>query len=258
MNQNNTNPKEMKPLAMDPAIIVVGNNTTRKKKILLLILIVILGLITGFVYLSNYGQIGEENGVTPTVRHTRVAPTLPTTVAVTPTGVAPTASFTGTKYVFSECEIEIIGNTLWRPSSRGTFDACGVLSTEGSDGFSSFTNYDGTLVAVVPFLSDSIFSIQNQRLRDYKEYLSKVETQQNRYNAARDFLYAQEETEFAGFPAVRATLYRPGLGIAEHIFYKGYQKEYIVIWGGQTSDGLAEEVEKLLESAKRLLVIPTE
>ena len=172
--------------------------------------------------------------------------------------MTPTTEFTGAKYILNDCEIEVIGNDLWRPSPKSTFQACGVLSTEGSDGFGSFTNYDGTLLAVVPFLSESIFSVQNQQIKDYKDYLSKMQSQPARYNAARDFLYEQEDMEFAGFPAVRATLYRPGLGIAEHIFYKGYQKEYIVIWGGQTSDGLVEEVEKLLESAKRLVVIPTE
>lgn len=244
------NPNEKK-------VIVVGRRDSKKKYVVILLLLFLILSVLIVYALSLPGNEGQ-NIVKPSF-----VPTNTIEVMISPTIIVdnsmptPTnAIVSGQKYIFPDCEIELQAGSLWSPSTKGYLGTCGILSTEPVKDFTSFTDFEGTLIAFLPFLNNSVFAPEKQN--SYVEYLDKMNKDTNRYNPTKDFLYSKDDYQVDYRPAVITEIYNAKLGMTKQVFYTAYRGEYIIIWGGQTSEALEQEVMNLLSTIKFRQSLPGE
>lgn len=242
--------------------IVVGKTKSRKKTIVLIcILLSVLVIILLGVFVVMARQDASNNlPPTPVPSATPFPPTSTPQVTPTQSNVVPTTEEANKqKYILTNCEIEISADSKWVSSPRGELSTCGILSTMGAAGFTSYTDYSGTMIAVIPFATESVFTPKlHNKQKTYQEYLKNTNNQMNRYRPDQDFLYSQKETKIANFPAIEAQIYKAGLGETKQIFYQGFSGQYVIVWGGQTSAELEVEVREIIASAKQLVEVRTE
>lgn len=247
----------MQDKPVEKKIIVVGKRNSMKKYIFLVIfLLLVLCVLLIYAWSANK----KENEKVPLPS---IVPTSTIKLSISPTvevnGVTPTPTGTsnnGQKYIFPDCEIELLANTLWIPSSKGSLGTCGILSTVEIDQFTNITDFDGTLIAILPFLSDSPFA--PEKVLSTEEYLEKIDKEAKRYSPTRDFLYSREDYQVDFRPAVITEIYKARLGMTKQIFYTGFRGEYIILWGGQTAESQEEEILKVVESIKYRQSLPGE
>lgn len=242
--------------------IVVGKPKSRKKLFLVLfsLLIVFCTLLAVAAVIVSQQLDESESQPTPVPTRVVVIPTATPTIAPTVV-ISPTEDLSRRqKYILADCEIEIVLDQKWISSPRGELATCGMFSTHGSSQFTTLTNYPGTLIAVIPYASESVFTptVNRNQKTNYNEYLKSLPKESNRFDPNRDFLYSQKDSTVARFSAVEAEIYKAGLGRTNQIFYQGFQRQYVIVWGGQTSEALDSEVQEILGSIKQLVVIPTE
>lgn len=241
-----------------PGTFVVGKRKSYKKTIILFIVVmffVLVALVSVLLVLSNTNSDPE---VTPTILPTPTAILPTSTPEVTPTElVSPTPqSSSKQKYILTGCEIEITVDPKWVSAPRGELSTCGIFSTEGTGHFTNLTDYPGTLIAVLPYTAESIFT--PEKAKTYQEYLKSLPNQSNRYDPTKDFLYSQTDTKVAGFSAIEAEIYKARLGETKQIFYQGFSRQYVIVWGGQTAVEFEDEVDEIIGSIRQLVVIPEE
>lgn len=218
------------------------------------LILVVLSLVLVVFFVGR--SVEEESTNTPTVAPSLVA-SLPTvTITAIPTNtVIPTSIYSDTqKYILTGCEIELFASSNWIPAEKGELGACGILSTEGTKQFRTFTDYPGVLIAILPFKSESIFTPKNQKT--YQDYLKSINNRQ--FDSQRDFLRSQSETKVSSFPAIETEIYNANLGETKQIFYQGLSDSYIIVWGGQKSKEMEEEILQLISSIKPLVNIVDE
>lgn len=216
--------------------------------------LVFIVLVSFFIFTKKE----QPSDIQPTIAPV-ATPTLSPTIQATPTNSFPTPTIEAInkqKYILTDCEIEISADSKWISSPRGDLSACGILSTSGISGFTSLTNYPGTMIAIIPFTKESIFTPVKQKT--YQEYLKNMSTLSGRYDPSRDFLYSQKETQVAGFSAIEAQMYSAKLGETKQVFYQGLARQYVIVWGGQTSIEFETEIREILASARPLIVINQE
>lgn len=223
--------------------------------VVLLIILLIIILVAGLVTLARQE---DKNMNSPTVRPSAtVIPTTP--ITVTPT-VELTVSSTEDpqiqKYVFPDCEIELMAKTEWISSPRGEMGTCGILSTTPINGLTNLKDYNGALIAVLPFTADSIFAPAKQKT--YREYLDKMEKKINKFNAQKDFLYNEQSITLSSLAATKADIYSARLGETTQVFYTGIRGEYIILWGGMKIEEKEEEVQDTIDSVKYLHTVSTQ
>lgn len=237
--------------------VVVGKRKSRTKILILIFALTTLLVVAAISVFIILNQSGTPD-VTPTPVPIPATPPPTATPQITPTEVVvpTTASIGKQKYILTNCEIEISADAKWIPAQRGELSTCGIFSTMGTAGFTDFADYPGTLIAVVPFTAESPFT--PGKTQNYQDYLKNLPTQSSRYNPARDFLYSQKETKIAGFPGIETQIYKAGLGETRQIFYQGFQRQYVIVWGGQTSAEFETEIREIIDSVKQLIVIPEE
>jgi len=219
-------------------------------------LVLVLIISVSFFLFTKKEQLGD---IQPTIAPVVVTPTLSPTIQTTPTNSLPTPTIEAInkqKYILTDCEIEISADSKWVSSPRGDFSTCGILSTSGTSGFTSLTNYPGTMIAIIPFTKESVFTPVKQKT--YQEYLKNMSTLSGRYDPSRDFLYSQKETQIAGFRAIETQMYSAKLGETKQVFYQGLARQYVIVWGGQTSVEFETEIREILASARPLIVINRE
>lgn len=223
--------------------------------VVLLLIFLIIILVAGLVTLARQE---DKNTNSPTVRPSAtVTPTTP--ITVTPTvelTVTSTEDPQTQEYVFPDCEIELMAKTEWISSPRDEMGTCGILSTTDINGLTSLKNYDGALIAVLPFTADSVFAPVKQKT--YREYLDKMETRTNRFNTQKDFLYNEQNITLDSLAAVKADIYSAQLGETTQVFYTGIRGEYIILWGGMKIEGKEEEIQDIIDSVKYLHTVSTQ
>lgn len=241
--------------------IVVGKPKSRKMLFLMLfsagIMLFVLLAVLAVVVSQHLDQ--SKNKPTPLPTRGIVVPTVTPTIIPT-VEVLPTVDLSGKqKYILADCEIEIALDPKWISSRRGELSTCGMFSTHGVSQLTTFTDYPGTVIAFIPFTTESVFTPSTQRNQvNYLEYLKRLPNQIDRYDPTRDFLYSQKDTTVARFGAVEAEIYKANLGRTNQIFYQGFQRQYVIVWGGQTSEALEDEMREIIGSIRQLVVIPTE
>ncbi len=241
----------------DKKIIVVGKKSPIKKylAILFLLLLIVIALV---YYALSLMEDDNQAVVRPTV-----IPTSTIKLEVSPTisegnnTPSPTSSvISSQKYIFPDCEIELLAGSQWISSTKGYLGTCGILSTEEMEGFWNLTDYTGTLIAILPFLNDSPFA--PEKPTTYEDYLERIDKEANRYSPIRDFLYSREDYQVDYRPAVITEIYKAKLGMTKQVFYTGFRGEYIILWGGQTADSMEEDVMNVIESIKFRQALPGE
>lgn len=247
----------MQDTQIEKQIIVVGKRSSKKKYIFILLIILVL-LITLLLIYAYENTEKTDGTIKPTLSPT---PTLELSVTNTPIvqDITPTPTLTNSdlqKYVYPDCEIDFQANSLWLPSTAGYLGTCGILSTNGLENFTNLTDYEGTLIAILPFLSDSPFAPEKQK--NYTEYLEKLPTDSNRYNPTRDFLYSVGDYPLDYKTGKIAEIYNARLGMTNQIFYTGFRGEYIILWGGQTADSLEADVMEIIRTIKFRQTLPGE
>lgn len=223
---------------------------------ILIFLILVLIIWVSFFIFTKKEQLGD---IKPTTALVVVTSTLVPTIQATPTNSLPTPTIEvikKQKYILTDCEIEISAGSEWISSPRGDLSTCGILSTSGTSGFTSLTNYPGTMIAIIPFTQESVFTPVKQK--NYQEYLKSMNTLSGRYDPNRDFLYSQKDTQIAGFSAIEAQMYSAKLGETKQVFYQGFTRQYVIVWGGQTSIEFETEIREILASARPLILLPQE
>ncbi len=243
-----------------PNTIVVGNSKSRAKVFLIIFTIIVflitLGLVVVLLFSAQTDNTQEDLTPVPTAALVpSVTPSVPPTIAISPTLDASGK----VKYILNDCEIEVSLEPKWISSPRGQFSTCGIFSTHDASQFTNFTNYPGTLIAIIPLDRESIFTPTQLRNKiNYEEYLKSLPTEDSRFDPSRDFLYSRKDTNISKFSAIETEIYKSNLGRTNQIFYKGFQKEYVIIWGGQTSESLENDIQEVIANIEQLVVIPTE
>ena len=85
-----------------------------------------------------------------------------------------------------------------------------------------------------------------------EEYLKSLETLTNKFDPAEDFLYSKKTISIGGKSAIEAEIYNAKLGDTTQIFYKGFNGEYIIIWGGQNTSNDETSVRDIITSVQFL------
>ena len=239
-------------------IIVVGRKSSKKKYLLILSFLLLLLISIVLISILLLPEVVKNDSVRPSA-----IPTTTSTVRISPTvgieGASPTPTenlINNQKYIFPECEIDLMADSKWTPSTTGYLGTCGILSTKEVTNFTNLTDFEGTLIAILPFLSDSPFAPEKQT--KYEEYLQKIDKDPKRYSPTRDFLYSREDYHVDFRPAVIAEIYNSQLGQTKQIFYSGFRGEYIILWGGKTSETLDEDVMTVLRTIKYRQSLPGE
>lgn len=244
---------------IDKKIIVVGRRSSKKKYLLVLLILFLILSALIFYALSlpqndNIVDVRPSSIPTPTIE-VGVSPTI-IEEFTTPTPKPTNTDVSLQKYIFPDCEIELLADSQWIPSSSGSLGTCGILSTTVVGDFSNLTDFEGTLIAILPFLSDSPFAPEKQN--NYEEYLDRMNKDTNRYTPTKDFLYSREDYQVDYRPAIIAEIYNAELGMTKQIFYTAFRGEYIILWGGQTSESMEEDVMNVLSSIKFRQSLPGE
>lgn len=248
----------MQEIPNEKKIIVVGRKRSKKKYLLILAFLLLILISIVLISIMLLPEDVKNDSVRPSA-----IPTITSTVTVSPTvgqggaSPSPTESLVNNqKYIFPDCEIELMADSKWIPSTTGYLATCGILSTEEITNFTNITDFDGTLIAILPFLSDSPFAPEKQT--KYDEYLQKMDKDSKRYSPTRDFLYSREDYQVDFRPAVITEIYNSKLGQTKQLFYTGFRGEYIILWGGKTSDTLDEDVMTVIRTIKFRQSLPGE
>lgn len=221
--------------------------------IIVLVVLAILLLVVGggfiIFLLSNVDDEVNNSQITPT---TAIAtPTAGLKVTNTP---APEVA-QGQKYVLTDCEVELEAEDIWQPSPRGSLGTCGLFYTGSSENLSNFAEYDGTVIAFMPFDTDSPYVLEQEEVANYTAYLDELETDEDNFKPDKDFLYERKDGLLNGQYVEEAKIYRVGVGDTNQIFYKISGRDYVIVYGGKDFDQQA--IDKLLESIEYLTPLPT-
>lgn len=229
-----------------------SDRSMKNLTIVLIILVILLGILD-LILVMLFGLDNEgEQVVSPTLTPTMVSQTdMPSVVTGTVTFPTPTVEANSYKYVMRDCEIELVAEKSWHATVPGRFGACVALGSDVVPGvFTDFREYDETLIAIVPFTEVSDFT--PIKTKTSQEYLESLSTLTNKFDPTKDFLYSKKTISIGGKNATEAKIYNAKLGDTTQIFYRGFNGEYIIIWGGKNAQNDEEAIRDIISSIQFL------
>ncbi len=232
-----------------------GGELALKRVVIVLLLLLILLLILNGVLIKIFGipEKRDEIGPTPTILNVTEVPPSPTALVI----VSPTLSANTIKYVLADCEIEFLADLGWNATVRGRYGACVTIVKDTPPVLlEDFVKGKETWVSVVPFGKSSDF-IKTES-QDFESYLDDIETERNKFDPNKEFLYSRQEISLGGRSAIKAEIYSPHLGETRQIFYKGFTGEYVILAGGLDSQESEDAYAKVISSVEYLASVSEE